>query len=317
MCNPRYSSRLVDEHKKLHQIDPILFADSIKLPNWSDDPVLVDKFINNLTSINGIKYIQFLGGETLFIKSFYEICNRLIDNGMAKNIIMGTTTNCTFYDDRIEHIIKNFKQVHLGRSIESITDLNDYIRWPSEISNVLDNVHKFLSLREFTNLQISLRITPSVLSIWHFDQLIEFMIEHHIIAESCKILYDPPSLRMELLPEDLVKQILNKIKKLVTKPKITAFGLNWQHCNHTTFFPTFSYEQYYQSVRRCWRFGQTVPVTVDMISTVGQESVLANLKRKSDQADKMFSHLVSLMRNELKITQQNEYTKKELVPSWL
>jgi hypothetical protein len=221
MCNPRYSSRLVDEHKKLHQIDPILFADSIKLPNWSDDPVLVDKFINNLTSINGIKYIQFLGGETLFIKSFYEICNRLIDNGMAKNIIMGTTTNCTFYDDRIEHIIKNFKQVHLGLSIESITDLNDYIRWPSEISNVLDNVHKFLSLREFTNLQISLRITPSVLSIWHFDQLIEFMIEHHIIAESCNILYDPPSLRMELLPEDLVKQILNKIKKLVTKHNLT------------------------------------------------------------------------------------------------
>jgi hypothetical protein len=46
------------------------------------------------------------------------------------------------------------------------------------------------------------------------------------------------------------------INKLITKPKITAFGLNWQHCNHMTFFPTHSYEQHYQAVRRCWRFGQ-------------------------------------------------------------
>ena len=108
-----------------------------------------------------------------------------------------------------------------------------------------------------------------------------------------------------------------KIKAITTKSTIAGFGLNWQNCNHMTFFPSHSYEQYYQSVRRCWRFGQELPVTVDVVSTVGQESVLANLKRKSEQADKMFSHLVSLMRDELKITQTNEYTKKETVPSWL
>jgi SNF2 family DNA or RNA helicase len=45
---------------------------------------------------------------------------------------------------------------------------------------------------------------------------------------------------------------------LVIKPKIGAWGLNWQHCAHVvTFAVTHSYEQYYQSVRRCWRFGQT------------------------------------------------------------
>jgi hypothetical protein len=46
-------------------------------------------------------------------------------------------------------------------------------------------------------------------------------------------------------------------------------GLNWQHCNRMTFFPSHSYEQYYQAVRRCWRFGQTRPVVVDVVTTEG------------------------------------------------
>lgn len=108
-----------------------------------------------------------------------------------------------------------------------------------------------------------------------------------------------------------------EIRVIVTKPTIAGFGLNWQHCAHQTAFPSHSYEQFYQSVRRSWRFGQKNPVTIDLISTEGQAGVLANLKRKTEQADKMFDHLVSLMRDELKITKKNEYTKKEEIPSWL
>ena len=46
---------------------------------------------------------------------------------------------------------------------------------------------------------------------------------------------------------------------------MTGMGLNWQHCNHSVFFPTWSYEQYYQAIRRFWRFGQTKDVTIDMV----------------------------------------------------
>lgn len=111
--------------------------------------------------------------------------------------------------------------------------------------------------------------------------------------------------------------VSGKFRVLVTKPVIGGFGLNLQHCAHQTYFPSHSYEQYYQCVRRCWRFGQKRPVTVDMITTDGQENVLANLQRKSDAAALMFDNLVALMRNELEIQKRNEYTKKEEVPSWL
>ena len=107
------------------------------------------------------------------------------------------------------------------------------------------------------------------------------------------------------------------IRVLVTKPSIGGFGLNFQHCAHQTYFPSHSYEQYYQCVRRSWRFGQTRPVTVDMITTDGQQNVLSNLQRKTNQAEDMFSELVAQMNNELSIQKKNEHTKGQVMPSWL
>lgn len=104
---------------------------------------------------------------------------------------------------------------------------------------------------------------------------------------------------------------------LITKPKIGAWGLNFQHCNHVTFFPSHSFEQYYQGVRRCWRFGQKRPVKVDIVTTEGERGVMQNLQRKSDQADAMFSNLVSEMNNATNIKRAEYGTKKMEVPSWL
>jgi hypothetical protein len=111
--------------------------------------------------------------------------------------------------------------------------------------------------------------------------------------------------------------IRGDIRVLITKPTIGGFGLNLQHCAHETFFPSHSYEQYYQAVRRCWRFGQKNPVTVDMITTDGQDNVLKNLQSKADKAADMFDYLVSLMRNELIIEKRKPFTQKVVIPDWL
>ncbi len=108
-----------------------------------------------------------------------------------------------------------------------------------------------------------------------------------------------------------------KARVLVTKPKIGAWGLNFQHCNHVTFFPSHSFEQYYQSIRRCWRFGQTKPVHVDIITTEGQSDVLKNLQRKQRQADEIFARLVEHMREGMAIDRISTYENKAEVPAWL
>jgi hypothetical protein len=107
------------------------------------------------------------------------------------------------------------------------------------------------------------------------------------------------------------------IRALVTKPSIGGFGLNFQHCAHHTFFPSHSYEQYYQAVRRSWRFGQKRPVDIDIITTRGQDNVLANLQRKSEQANQLFDMLVSMMGRELHIERNHNYSIKAKAPSWL
>jgi molybdenum-dependent DNA-binding transcriptional regulator ModE len=83
-----------------------------------------------------------------------------------------------------------------------------------------------------------------------------------------------------------------------------------------TYFPSHSYEQMYQAIRRMWRFGQQNTVEVNLITTPGGEKVLANLKRKSDQAVQMFKQLVAEMNNALSI-RRTEFENEMEIPSWL
>lgn len=106
------------------------------------------------------------------------------------------------------------------------------------------------------------------------------------------------------------------VRVLVTKPKIGAWGLNWQHAAHMVIFPSHSYEQYYQAVRRMWRFGQSRPVVVDIVATEGSKTALDNLQRKAAQADRMFDALVAHMYEGLTIRPVLPEAKVE-VPTWL
>ncbi len=106
------------------------------------------------------------------------------------------------------------------------------------------------------------------------------------------------------------------IRKLVIKDVIGAHGLNWQHCNYMTKFPSHSFERVYQSIRRCWRFGQTREVTVDFISTEGDAGVLANYNRKAEQAEEMFKSLVAEMNQSMRINSDDVYPIQEMVPAW-
>lgn len=108
-----------------------------------------------------------------------------------------------------------------------------------------------------------------------------------------------------------------KYRVLVTKPKIGAWGLNYQHCNQIIYFPSHSFEQYYQAVRRCWRFGQERSVQVDVIASEGEAKILSNLQRKAAQADKMFESLVGEMNSAQAIARAPQGDTTVQLPTWL
>lgn len=108
-----------------------------------------------------------------------------------------------------------------------------------------------------------------------------------------------------------------QLRVLIIKPKIGAWGLNWQHCNHVVTFASHSYEQYYQSVRRCWRFGQERPVQLDVIATEGEIRVIENMRQKALKAEKMFEMLVQEMRGATRIERVDRHTKNGTTPEWM
>jgi hypothetical protein len=107
-----------------------------------------------------------------------------------------------------------------------------------------------------------------------------------------------------------------QIKRLITKAKMTSMGLNWQHCNHSVFFPTWSYEQYYQAIRRFWRFGQTKDVTIDMVISDGQTRVLEALEQKTKKAIELHKNLTENV-NKVFINSIKEFDKDVNLPKFL
>ena len=87
-----------------------------------------------------------------------------------------------------------------------------------------------------------------------------------------------------------------EVTKLITKPKIAGFGLNWQHCNTVVFVGlSDSWESFYQAVRRCWRFGQDKPVNVHIVTADTEGAVLANIIRKQSQNEQMGKEMALVM----------------------
>lgn len=123
-------------------------------------------------------------------------------------------------------------------------------------------------------------------------------------------------MNLEKKEEILLAFANGEVKKLITKAEMTAFGLNWQHCNHTVYFPTFSYEQYYQAIRRFWRFGQERPVVVDRVFSDGQKRVIGALSKKAEKADELFSKLNTNINRDFTI-KQDQFNKQIQFPNFL
>lgn len=116
--------------------------------------------------------------------------------------------------------------------------------------------------------------------------------------------------------EDILVNFANgNIKRIITKAKMTGMGLNWQHCNHSVFFPTFSYEQYYQAIRRFWRFGQKNDVTIDLVISDGQTRVLEALQQKSEKAVELHKKLCENMNSEF-TNIKKEFNKQLILPKF-
>jgi sulfatase maturation enzyme AslB (radical SAM superfamily) len=221
MCAPASSSRLATEFHRIGLIDrlPVL--------NWTEDPSRVDILIDLLSKTSGLTYLHFVGGETLITPGFKKILSALAQHEFRHNITVGLTTNLTVWDPEINHMLGEFKQVHLGMSIDSMSQVNDYVRYPSNVQSVVETMNQWIELSRVWNWIPTIRTTPTALTAGELLDIYKFALTNQVGIESCNFLDEPQMLRMSVLPPTIRKQISDQIKHWVQDQEVnTATVIN-------------------------------------------------------------------------------------------
>lgn len=114
------------------------------------------------------------------------------------------------------------------------------------------------------------------------------------LGDECVSIAGPDSDEAKIAREQAWRE--GRVRVLATKPSIFGFGMNWQHCSQMLFLGIGdSWEQYYQAIRRCWRFGQTRPVDVTVVTSEAEARVLENVRRKEVEAQRTAREVVARM----------------------
>ena len=195
-CSPESSSRMAAEFVQLGMIKQVPRA------SWCEDPALLEKFVKDLQACDHLHYLHFIGGETLITPGFEKILTALIDCGFADQITIGFTTNLTVWKDNIVDLLTQFQNVNLGMSIETMTALNDYVRWPSQINQVTDLLDRWVNTGYKHNWLIQLRITPTCLTLHELHTVYDYAWQQKIAVESCNFIDRPEFMRIGVLPPE-------------------------------------------------------------------------------------------------------------------
>jgi hypothetical protein len=202
-----------------------------------------------------------------------------------------------------KHVVKN----------QSLIDLNGQIQMFVPIAKTMHEVRHEQKQTEVERCEKAVELAYGKTSVYWCNTNNESSLLKSGDSEAVEII---GSQSIEKKEEILMAFASGEIKRLITKAKMTSMGLNWQHCNHSVFFPTWSYEQYYQATRRFWRFGQKNDVTIDLVISDGQTRVLDALQQKTEKARELYQNLTNAV-NSSYTHNEPQFNKQIKKPSWL
>lgn len=202
-----------------------------------------------------------------------------------------------------KHVVEN----------QSLVDVNGQIQMFTPIARTMTEVRHEQKMTENQRCEKAIELAKDKTSVYWCNTNNESSILKSLDNEAVEII---GSQSIDKKEEILMAFANGEIKRLITKAKITGMGLNWQHCNHSVFFPTWSYEQYYQAIRRFWRFGQKKDVTIDMVISDGQTRVLEALEQKTQKAIDLYENLVKNV-NQSYTEQKKQFNKEIIKPKFL
>lgn len=212
-CDPQWSSRVEAQYREIGWYTG-------KTVRWDEKQENITRLVDAIRQSTDTRYIHFIGGETLITPSFKIILRELSELQHAKYITIGFTTNLTVFDDEIVDLLSKFKEIHLGVSIETPTIMNDYVRWPSKIDNVLHILDQWIRIKP-DNWLYQLRITPTMLTVSSLHELFAMAERLSLITESCNFLEDPDWLKINVLPIEFRSKAANDLETWINNREST------------------------------------------------------------------------------------------------
>lgn len=201
------------------------------------------------------------------------------------------------------HIVKN----------QSLIDINGQVQMFTPIAKSMTEVRHEQKQTEEKRCEKAIELAQNKTSVYWCNTNKESAILKSSDLQAVEII---GSQSIEKKEEILLAFAKGDITRLITKAKMTGMGLNWQHCNHSVFFPTWSYEQYYQAIRRFWRFGQKREVTIDLVISDGQTRVLEALEQKTKKAIELYENLTKNV-NASFLNRTKEFNKELIKPNFI
>ncbi len=202
-----------------------------------------------------------------------------------------------------KHIVKN----------QSLIDINGQVQLFTPMAKSMTEVRYEQKQTEEKRCEKAIELANDKTSVYWCNTNNESQILKVSDSEAVEII---GSQTIDKKEEILLAFANGEIKRLITKAKMTSMGLNWQHCNHSVFFPTWSYEQYYQAIRRFWRFGQTKDVTIDMVISDGQTRVIEALQQKTQKAIELHKNLTKNVNSSFE-HKTKQFNKEVIKPNFI
>ena len=184
-----------------------------KTPNfWTDLETLLPH----------IRYFEFTGGEPFLIKEHFDLLQKAVDLGYAKNISIHYNTNGTTWDADLVSIWKNFQQVEIAFSIDNIQKRFEVERSGADWNKVLDNIDRARQLRQISkNITLQICITINIQNVYYFEELCDWVETQAFNMIYVNMLHDPPYMNIGNMTPEAKNLVIDKLLKGRFHPRYT------------------------------------------------------------------------------------------------
>jgi len=231
MCNERFSSRLAVDFQKIG-----IHRDIRKGPaslDWTQNSVAWNDFVTHVINNEQAVCVHFQGGEPMLHEKYIEFLDRCIAANRT-DFHHTVVTNGTIYNAEIINKVKKFKSFQVEISIDGITPVNDYVRYPSKTVNIIENIHKYLAHRD-DNFDVVIRTVPQLLTVYNYVDLLEFALENEIIIDS-NIINEPFYLAPNLLHSSAIEKIKQDLTQFISRVDEKQEKYNPRNIRNRQFF---------------------------------------------------------------------------------